>query len=184
MGAMQQMLLMKGGSDLPLKRIYTDGTAAIETAPAGAANVIIAVWGGGAGGRPGYFDSEPQYGDGGGAGGYSQTSVSITSGQTLTYTVGAGGAANSAGGNSSCSSGSKSITTMTANGAPSNSGGTASGGTTTNTTGATGGTPDGAAGTVGWNSNSAGAGGAGGYGIGGMQTGQAGGTGTVIFYYT
>lgn len=173
-----------GGGSLPSQITYTTGSGLV-TAPSGATNVIIAVWGGGAGGRLGYVDeSIPEDGAGGGAGGYSQTSVAITAGQTLNYSVGAGGASNSAGGNSSCSSGSKSITTMTANGAPSNSGGTASGGTTTNTTGASGGAPDGAFATSGWNSNSAGAGGNGGFGKGGLQAGQPGSAGKVIFYFT
>jgi hypothetical protein len=34
----------------PVTRTYTTGTAATETAPSGATNVIIAVWGGGGGG--------------------------------------------------------------------------------------------------------------------------------------
>jgi len=38
----------------PVQRTYTSGTTVTETAPVGATNVIIAVWGGGGGGARGW----------------------------------------------------------------------------------------------------------------------------------
>jgi hypothetical protein len=179
----------------PVTRTYTSGTGATETAPAGATNVIIAVWGGGGGGAGGWFSDVDESGGGGGAGGYSETSVAISGGQTLTYTVGAfggggipDGGPGVAGGNSSVSSGTKSITTMTAVGGggglqlSGGTGGTASGGTTTNTTGGSGDIGSGGAPVVGWNSNAAGDGGLGGFGF--SSSGVDGATGQIIFYYT
>lgn len=184
MGMLQILSSMGSGVSLPQQITYTSGSGTV-VAPAGATNVIIAAWGGGAGGRPGYYTTEPLDGAGGGSGGYSQTSVAIAAAQTLNYSVGAGGAPNAAGGNSSVTSGTKTITTMSPNGAPNTAGGTASGGTTTNTTGnAAGVEPVAGAGIVGWNSNSAGAGGNGGFGIGAQQVGDAGSAGKVIFYFT
>ena len=186
-----QVLLMGGTSFTPVTRTYTTGTGATETAPTGATNVIIAAWGGGAGGHRGFtVMCVDEAGTGGGSGGYSESSYAISGGQTLVYTVGIAGVGGTtannftAGGNTSVTSGTKSITTMTANGggrgAP---GGTASGGTTINTTGGTATEPPmpGNA-VVGWNSNTGGLGGEGGVGAG--SPGLNGDTGKVIFYYT
>ncbi len=126
-----------------VSRTYTTGSSATETAPAGCSNVLIGVWGGGgAGGGCGRFSGVG--GDGGSAGGFAYSSYAISGGQTLTYTVGAGGTVSgltsNPGGASSVSSGTKTITTMTANGGAANggSGGSASGGTSQNTTGTVG----------------------------------------------
>lgn len=180
----------------PVLRTYTSGTAVTETAPTGASNVLIAVWGGGGGGGGGYDDSEfgyPVNGCGGGGGAYCESSYSISGGQTLTYTVGFGGNGGLFGGSSgtlsSVSSGTRAITTMTANPGQGGTrvqvglGGTASGGTTTNTSGNDGSIDGtGADGILGFNSVSAGAGGDAGFGQG--DAGLPGEVGTVIFYYT
>lgn len=138
-----------GGTSLPLLRSYASGTSVTETAPTGAANVVIEVWGGGGGGGHGSGTGcTGTTAFGGGSGAYSRASVAITAGQTLAYTVGAAGLGStvssgtgSAGGASSVVSGTKTITTMTANGGVGGqelSGGTAataSGGTAVNTSG-------------------------------------------------
>jgi len=180
----------------PVQRTYTSGTSVTETAPVGATNVIIAVWGGGGGGQGGIGGAEPEPGQGGGAGGYSQSTYGISGNQTLVYTVGAGGsgggfvAGGASGGNSTVSSGTKSITTMSGGGGGGGGdieegvGGVASGGTTTNTTGGSasglsqGGTP-----VTGFDSNTGGAGGDGGPAVNG-SVGSSGEAGKVIFYYT
>lgn len=168
---------------------YTTGSAATETAPAGCSNVVIEIWGsGGAGGVKTGTGCGLIAGDGGGATGYSRTSVAITGGQTLTYTVGQPSSIAS-----SASSGTKTITTMTANGgavggnggAGPGAGGTASGGTAVNTTGATGNVGNAAApaAPLGVNANVAGANGKG--GIGSLTVSQNPGiVGMVAFYYT
>lgn len=169
----------------PVQRTYVTGSGT-ETAPAGASNVIIAVWGGGASGNVGVrFATED--GLGGGAGGYAQSTYTISGGQTIAYAVGAGAAPSGNNGvNSTASSGTKAITTMTGGGGGgTGTGGTASGGTTQNTTGGAGGIGVGGAPVTGWNGNSAGAGGAGGAGGGASNTpGFPGDAGAVIFYYT
>lgn len=183
----------------PVTRIYSSGSGT-DTAPAGATNVVIAVWGGGASGE-GVSRYTTSGGYGGGAGGYSQSTYAIAGGQTLNYTVGGGGASAgiviNPGSASSVTSGTKAITTMTANGAGSTVGGTASGGNQLNTKGGNGGAGEttvggsgGPGGTpvTGWNSSSAGAGGAGADGNtdtpGANMPGTAGSGGKVIFYYT
>lgn len=125
----------------PVLRLYTSGSSATETAPAGATNVEIrAVGRGGAGGTGKLI--VPTQGGGGGGGGYCQSSYAISGGQTLTYTINVSG--------STVSSGTKSITTMdagngTGGGAATNygggsggSGGAASGGNVSNSNGNTG----------------------------------------------
>lgn len=162
--------------------IHTTGSGATETIPAGASNVVIEVW---AGGATGGTAGASLGGDGGGAGGYARTSVACSGLQTLTYTVGAADA------NSSCSSGTLTITTMTCNKGTVTAGGTATGGTQANTTGGNGtshvgGT--GGTGATGTSGNQAGDGSP--YGKGGdggtapNGTGNPGQTGAVVFSYT
>jgi hypothetical protein len=173
-------------------------TNATETIPIGATTCVIEVWGASGGG--GCTASGITAASGGGSGGYSRTSVSVTGGKTFTYTVGVGGPAATnpgvgvTGGLSSVVAGTQAITTITDNGGAGGSasiggaGGAASGGTAANTTGnsgsnATAGTPGGAggAGIVGVN----GTGNAGGIGgIFGAGIGTAGGTGKIIFSYS
>lgn len=156
----------------------TSGASGTETAPAGATQVRIGVWGGGAGG----FDGDSLTGgDGGTSGAYVESVYSITSGQTLNYSVGAGGAANQLGGLSNVTSGSKTITSLVADGE------VGSGGNVSNTPGNSGGLASGATGgtggvaITGFNSASYGGGGGGGNRIG---NGNPGSSGAVVFYYT
>ena len=146
------------------------GTGAL-TIPGGYTTCTLQVWGGGGGGgRGGAFGT---FGGGGGAGGYSKSSLTVTGagGQTILYTVGAGGIANGgAGGLSNAYAGTFTMTAMTGNGGNGGTpgvdgtGGTATGGTVTNTTGASGSTGGGGGGTVGDGGLTAGAGGDGGDG--------------------
>lgn len=186
----------------PVQRTYTSGSSITETAPTGASNVIVAIWGAGGGGSRGtgtVAQGNMESGSGGGSGGYVQTSTAISGGQTLVYSVGVGGAGGSgvgaaAGTNSTVSSGSKAITSMTSGGGgpgtgglsgTGGAGGSASGGTVANTVGDSGGDwsfGDGGNPVVGWNSNSAGRGGNASNNSG--TNGNPGAAGQVIFYYT
>lgn len=201
-GAIKLTDFYGGNAFVPQTVTRTSGTGATETAPAGATNVIIAVWAGGGSGGQGLrtaINPSGYDGTGAGSGGYSQSTYAISGGQTLTYTVGGGGAPSGVNGvASSVSSGTKTITTMAANpgtggnpsAAPVNAagtGGTASGGNTSNVTGNSG-LADafaGASAVIGWNGNSGGSGGDGGAG-GSVSNnpGVAGGGGKIIFYYT
>lgn len=58
------------------------------TVPAGVTSVIAEVWGGGGGGGSG---TSSNTGSGGGGGGYGRKSFSVTPGNNVNYTVGAGG---------------------------------------------------------------------------------------------
>lgn len=72
----------------------TVATQVTETAPAGASNVVIECWGaaagGGGAGQHGKTGGINDSGGGGGSGGYSRTSIAVTSGQTTVYIVGKG----------------------------------------------------------------------------------------------
>ena len=104
--------LISAGDGPPVYRstgavnVYTTGTAATYTAPAGTTMVKVTVVGGGGNGGA----AASQRGSGGGAGGVAIKWLTMLAGQTLTYTVGAAAAA------SSVSSGTLTITTITANG--------------------------------------------------------------------
>lgn len=180
---MQQMLacaVETGAPFSPILRDYTSGSSVTETAPAGCSQVRICIWGGGDAGGGG---DGMTGGDGGASSGYVESVYAISGGQTLVYTVGAGGTPTGIiGGTSQVASGTKTITTMSASTSAAN------GGTVSNTSGNPGNPPEGAAGgaggaaIVGWSGYSAGAGGAGGVSI--NPTGLPGQAGRVIFYYT
>jgi len=135
-----------GSSFTPVTNTYFTGTAATETIPSGATQVVIKVYGGGGGGS-----RSNGGGRGGGAGGYSIKTYSLSgnAGQTFTYTVGSFGigkqttnGAGTNGGNSTVTNGTfPTATSITANGGVGStsvaSGGTASGGDT-NVTGGVG----------------------------------------------
>lgn len=171
------------------QHVYTSSSGT-EIVPAGAANVVIEVWGpGGTGafgtGSVGAHDAA--YGAGGAAGGYCRSSYSCSGGKTLGYSVGT-----TNGSQSTVTSGTLSISAMTANGASTQGslgGGTASGGTIANVKGAGGanGGPafaDGAAGlgTAGIYEGVEGSGGRGGFQSG--NPGATGSTGIISFRYT
>jgi len=150
---------------------YGTAGAGMLTIPSGYTTCTLQVWGGGGGGgRGGAFGA---FGGGGGAGGYSKSSLTVTGagGQTILYTVGAGGIANGgAGGLSNAYAGTFTMTAMTGNGGNGGrpgvdgTGGTATGGTVTNATGNSGATGAGGAGYSGDGGLTAGAGGEGGDG--------------------
>jgi hypothetical protein len=177
-------------------------TSQTETVPAGATSVTIKLWGAGGGG--GLFTGPP--GGGGGGGGYAERTLSVTGGQTFTYSVGGGGnglqgpgnGSGVGGGNSNVISASPSFT-MACNGAgpgTTNTGG--AGGTVSNTGGsvsttggngsssvAGGSSPNGGAnqGTQGANGNAPGGGGAGNINSGSAKGGN-GAPARVQFIYT
>jgi hypothetical protein len=174
------MLLGEGGNSFtPTSNTYDGPVSGVtETVPAGASFLQIEVWGPGGGGCQGISNlgnvSTPS---GGRGGGYAQSiGIAVSGGQTLTYTLNAGGAGGVqgavAGGQSSGSStivfgnGALSAVTLSAGSSQggsssAGSGGTASGGNTTNTTGGSGSTTNGG--------NAAGSG-----GTGGASSGAAG----------
>lgn len=80
--------------------VLTSGTGATYTVPAGIYRLRVRVQGpGGAGGSGDQSGAGSGAGAGGGAGGYAEKILSTTPGATLTYTVGVGGTAGSAGNN-------------------------------------------------------------------------------------
>jgi len=148
--------VVAGAASSPISTpdVKTTGTSATFTIPTGVTVMkVTVIGGGGAGGGagqiycgcpcgPGYFAAG---GNGGGAGGAAITYLTgLTPGNTLAYTVGAGGTANSqaaggSGGTSSVVSGTQSITSITCTGGAGGgfsfapitpgAGGTATGGT-------------------------------------------------------
>jgi hypothetical protein len=184
----------------PVTRTYDTGTAATETAPAGATTVRITLWGGGGGGAR---DIAGGGNTGGASGAYVRKTQATSGGTTYTYTVGAGGPgrANStdgggtAGGASTISSPALSAGGGGAGflGAGSAAGGTASGGDI-NTAGNSSvslnkqgmGSPNGGANVSGVQGGVAGSvpGGGGSSKINIAGAGGAGAAGRIEFYYT
>ncbi len=199
-------LLNTGSSANTVQHLYQTAGTFTETIPTGYTTLTIECWGGAAGGGLSNGSGMTLIGGGGGgSGGYSRSVVTVTGlgGDTLSFTVGAGGAALASGSASSVSSGTLAITTLTGNGGTvggnatgivggaGGAGGTATGGTAVNTTGNTGsagqtqsGSPQGAGGNGGagisgifYGGNAGGRGG----GLSGLA--QAGGVGIVLFQY-
>lgn len=180
----------------PVTRTFSSGSSAVETAPAGATNVVIELWGGGGGGGKGTgIGCGADYGPQGSTGGYVRSSYSTSGGSTVTYTIGSGGkgrdtTASTPGGASSVVSGSLSITTMSAGGGAqeAGAGGTATGGNVVNSSGFQGsfssvsGPNPAQAGVNGNTTGTLGRGGAAGFGASG--NGATGSNGAVVFYYT
>lgn len=120
------------------------------TVPSGVTCVVIEGWGGGGGGGGGNNAGGGTAGSGGGGGGYFRKTIKVTPGDSIAYSVGAGGAAGIEGnpGTNGTAGGTTTIAggTYTANGGAAGqtastgtpAGGTASGGDT-NTTGSSGG---------------------------------------------
>jgi hypothetical protein len=93
MGSQQQIILAEGAG-LNVTRIYTTGVSQNETIPSNCSVVYLECWGGG--GAGGGAGSVAASGGGGGSGGLCFSSYPLTSanwGQTIKYTVGAGGTA-------------------------------------------------------------------------------------------
>lgn len=124
---------------------YTSGNGSF-TVPRGVTELTIELWGGGGGG--GGSSTNNLGGGGGGGGAYLKTTLAVSSGQSIAYTVGAGGNAGAANGGSGANGGGTTFGTYTAGGGTGGSGsgnssgggagGTASGGDI-NTSGTAGG---------------------------------------------
>jgi hypothetical protein len=100
-------------SPIPTVDVKTTGTSATWTIPTGITKVRITVVGGGGG-----VSATNGWGGGGGGGTAIKTLTGLTPGNTLTYTVGAGGSAGVSGngGTSQVASGTQTITTISATG--------------------------------------------------------------------
>lgn len=113
-------LLAQKNATGTLTRIYTTPTTAFETIPAGYTSCLIEVGGGSGGGGTRFIGGSGTIGGGGGGGSaaYTRQTVSVAGqgGNTMQYTVGAGGGIDFNGGNSVVSSGTFSLTTLTAGG--------------------------------------------------------------------
>jgi hypothetical protein len=202
-------LLNTGTSANNLTHQYTSGTGT-ETIPSGYNTLTIEVWPGGSGSGSGDLarPTPPLYAGGGGSGsgGYCRSVYVVTGsgGETMTYTVGAAGAAATIGNASTVVAGTFAMTTMTANpGGPGtnalgftvgNGGiaGTATGGNIINSSGFPGGAgTQTSTGTLGGGSAGAAITGLYGTGDGGVTGsggspagGKAGLSGLIIFYYS
>jgi hypothetical protein len=103
------------------------------TIPVGVTAVKVSLWGGGAGGGIGLAGGPD---GGGGSGGYAiKWLSSLTPGNTILVTVGAGGGSGAAGNASSIASGTQTITTVTANGGLAGGGGASGAGGAVSTNG-------------------------------------------------
>ena len=82
------ILRMRAASFSAVTRTYNTGTAVAETVPAGATSVTIRVVGGGGSGAH-TIDATS---GGGGSAAYALKTIAVVGGNTMTYTVGIGGA--------------------------------------------------------------------------------------------
>jgi hypothetical protein len=173
----------------PTTSTRTSGSGT-ETVPSGAVSVRIRAYGGGGSGG----STALSYNGGGGGGGFVESTYSCSGGQTLSYSVGAGGVYTpnpAAGGNSTVTSGTLSITSIDARGgsaggsgsfyAPGGLGGQAFGGST-NTDGDPGQDSDNGSG--GGACLGTGGGGSDAAPGGGGSGGSPGARGEIQFYYT
>ncbi len=79
-----------GSSSSPGSQTYTAGQSGTFTVPSGVTQITVTMWGGGAGGYTG--ESGSSNGDGGGgAGSIVGYNLTVTPGQNINYSVGAGG---------------------------------------------------------------------------------------------
>lgn len=99
-----------GGYSGPNATVYASSSGTF-TIPAGITRLKVTVIGGGGGGG-----NRTDGGGGGGGGAAIKWLTSVTPGNTLAYSVGAGGAADASGSTSSVSSGTQSISTISATG--------------------------------------------------------------------
>lgn len=161
--------------------IYNTTGSHTFTVPAGVTSIKVECWGGGGAGGGAYIGA----GGGGGGGAYNTTNFTVTSGQTLSITVGAGGAGgnNANGGTGGTTTVSGSPGTISANGG---SGGNSGSGfwliffyINQNGAGGAGGAGGSYAGGIGGTASGNGAGGGGGAGNGG-NGGNGGNTATGV----
>lgn len=123
------------------------------TVPCGVSSISVDLWGGGGGGG-GDNTNGGNKGCGGGGGGFTSSVLAVTPGQTIAYSVGAGGAAGASGGGAGTAGGNSTFGALTANGGgggggPAGAGGTAGTGTTANGTAGTSGVTTGVGGAAG-----------------------------------
>lgn len=123
-----------GGTCVAPAETYTTAGAAQTTIPAGCTSAIAEVWGAGGGGADG-TGGFGHYGGGGGGGAYALGAITgLTPGNTLNYTVGAGGDSETVGDDSFVVNAS---TVMAKGGGAANDASAGSGGTATASVGST-----------------------------------------------
>jgi hypothetical protein len=159
-----------------MRIVETFNTTGSFTIPAGVSDVLVEVFGGGAGGA-----NVAGQAAGGGGGAYAQSNLGNISGQTVFFNVGQGGTSGNAGGNTWARVGTNAAPTTTAQGALAAGGSVSAGGTVAASIGSiafAGG--DGAAAQAGGGARAgSGGGGSGGSG-GGGSNGTAGSGGTTV----
>ena len=122
----------------PVATVYNDGSTAFNTSgnfivPAGVTSITVQCWGAGGGGST--ITSSSGRGGGGGGGAFASGTLTVSPGLPYAFTVGTGGAANTAGGNSTFNS--TSVVAAGGGGGTNNSATPGAGGTTTASTGTT-----------------------------------------------
>jgi hypothetical protein len=172
-----RLYVVGGGIGTQNTDIYNTAGSGTFVVPTGVTSITVKVWG--AGGAGGNGSGSTGIGGGGGGGGFTQSTLTVTPGATLTYNVGTGGTANttaSYGGNGGGYSAVLNGATVLIQAG----GGGGGAGTTSTATGGQGGAGGGASGTAGTAGNgTATVGGAGGAGTTttGGAAGAAGTTG-------
>lgn len=117
---------LSGYGSLRSFQIFTSGTAATYTKPAGILNILVECLGGGAGGGGAASTTvQSANGGGGGSGGYARKFFSGAA-ATYTYTVGALAAGGTAGNNAGTAGNATTFSTISANGGGAGGGGVAS----------------------------------------------------------
>ncbi|NHB69204.1 beta strand repeat-containing protein [Perlabentimonas gracilis] len=106
-------LALVGGGAWGQTTTYNSGSGNY-TVPAGVSEIIVQVWGAGGGG--GGSSNNNNGGSGGGGGGYARQVISVTPGQVIPYSVGAGGNAGAANGGNGGDGGATTFLTLTADG--------------------------------------------------------------------
>lgn len=106
-------LALVGGGAWGQTTTYNSGSGNY-TVPAGVSEIIVQVWGAGGGGGGSSINNNG--GSGGGGGGYAMQVISVTPGQVIPYSVGAGGNAGAANGGNGGDGGATTFLTLTADG--------------------------------------------------------------------
>lgn len=181
---------------------FTTGSSTF-TIPCGVTSITVQVWGGGGAGGGGSDTGAPG-GSGGGGGGYCTQTISVTPGQVISYSVGAGGTGGTGNGGNGGTTTFGTVSASGGVGGAANGGAAGTGGNgcsgsgnngvvTTTTTGGSGGSTvsggiGGAGGSVGVNGSPGGipggGGGGGGQRVGGSESGGDGGRGQITIMYS
>lgn len=115
-GASNWRVLAASPHLISLHGVFYSTTSGSWTVPAGVFGVLVEAWGGGGGGSG---NASNQIGPCGGGGAYGAAWASVTPGQVIDFTIGAGGAGGAYGGNAGGNGGATSVTgalTMTVDG--------------------------------------------------------------------